>query len=119
MSARVANRAALDRMIGDRLAELEAAEVLGLLDEARIASARVNQVRDLARHPQLVERGRWRDVPTPFGDVPGLLPPGLPRATPPRMDPVPALGEHSEQVVEWLGFSVQERAAMRAEGLFA
>jgi crotonobetainyl-CoA:carnitine CoA-transferase CaiB-like acyl-CoA transferase len=34
------------------------------------------------------------------------------------MDPVPALGEHTEQVVEWLGFSAEERAAMRADGLF-
>jgi itaconate CoA-transferase len=118
MSARVANRAALDQMIGCRLAELEAEEALRLLDEANIASARVNQLRDLARHPQLVERGRWQDVATPFGDVPGLLPPGLPRGAPPRMDPVPALGAHTEQVVEWLGFSAQERAAMRAEGLF-
>lgn len=118
MSARVANRPALDQMIGARLAGIEAADVLRLLDEARIASARVNQVRDLARHPQLVERGRWADVQTPFGAVPGLLPPGLPRESPPRMDPVPALGEHSEQVVEWLGYSTTERAAMRDDGLF-
>ena len=118
MSARVTNRTALDETIRGRLTQLDAVEALRLLDRANIASARVNQLRDVARHPQLVERGRWQDVATPFGDVPGLLPPGLPRGVPPRMDPVPALGQHTEQVVEWLGFSAEEREAMRAEGLF-
>ncbi|SFE32811.1 CaiB/BaiF CoA transferase family protein [Blastococcus tunisiensis] len=118
MSGRVADRTALDAMIGDRFAQLGSGEALRLLDEASIASARVNQLRDVARHPQLVDRDRWQDVATPFGPVPGLLPTGLPRGASPRMDPVPALGEHTEQVVEWLGFSAEDRAAMRADGLF-
>lgn len=104
MSGRVANRSALDTMIGCPFTQLEAMEMLRLLDEANIASSWVNQLRDFARHPQLVGRGRWQDVATPFGPVPGLLP------------VAPTLGEQTEQVVELLGFSAADRAAMRGDG---
>jgi crotonobetainyl-CoA:carnitine CoA-transferase CaiB-like acyl-CoA transferase len=36
-----------------------------------------------------------------------------------RLDPIPALGEHAEPVLRELGFSVEELAVMRAEGVVA
>ena len=36
-----------------------------------------------------------------------------------RLDPIPALGEHTEPVLRELGFSAEDLAAMRAEGVVA
>ena len=40
-----------------------------------------------------------REVGTPAGPMPALLPPGMPRGVEPRMDPVPALGEHTDAIL--------------------
>ena len=69
--------------------------MLDRLEAAQIANARVNTMHDVWEHPQLAARGRWREVGTPAGPVPALLPPGS-WDVEPRMDPVPALGEHTE-----------------------
>jgi crotonobetainyl-CoA:carnitine CoA-transferase CaiB-like acyl-CoA transferase len=49
--------------------------------------------------------------------VPALLPPGSADGAATRMDPVPALGEHTEAVLGELGCSPQEIASLRAEGV--
>lgn len=56
-----------------------------------------------AGHPQLAARQRWRTVATPSGDVEALVPPVTSDAWDPRMGPVPALGEHTDAIREWLG----------------
>lgn len=117
MSRRVANRDDLQQVVGNRLGEVSIDDALALLDGGDIASARVTPVRDLARHPQLLARDRWQNVDTPVGPVPALRPPGLPQGSDPRMDAVPALGEHTDDVLRWLGYTAEETAQMRATGL--
>ncbi|WP_153395618.1 CaiB/BaiF CoA transferase family protein [Ornithinicoccus halotolerans] len=119
MSARVANRPELQRLVGDRLAALTVEEAVALLDRAEIASAHVTEVTDLADHPQLRARGRWRDVDSPVGQVPALVPPVVPRGADPRMDPVPELGAHTDSVLRWLGYTVEDTQRMRQQGLSA
>lgn len=103
---RVANRAALETLIGERFAELDAATASELLDRAKIANAGVNTVEQFLGHPVLAERNRWRDVATPVGDVQSLLPPiDLGGDQPMRMDPVPGLGDHTAAVLAELGHS--------------
>ena len=103
---RVANRAALEKLIGERFAELDAATATELLDRAKIANAGVNTVEQFLGHPVLAERNRWRDVATPVGDVKSLLPPiDLGGDPPMRMDPVPGLGDHTAAVLAELGHS--------------
>jgi len=60
---------------------------------------------DVWAHPQLQARQRWTTVGTPAGPVPALLPPGCTEA---RMDPVPALGQHSRLVLGGLGYSAEQ-----------
>jgi crotonobetainyl-CoA:carnitine CoA-transferase CaiB-like acyl-CoA transferase len=48
--------------------------------------------------------------------VPALLPPGLGRDDVPRMDAVPALGEHTDAILAALGVDEAERHALRAAG---
>lgn len=119
MSARVANRQDLQTLVGDRIGALELSEVVTMLDGAQIANARVTPATELARHPQLQDRQRWREVDSPVGPVAALIPPGLPRGVEPRMDPVPALGAHTEGVLGWLGYTCEETEPMTANGLTA
>jgi len=99
---RTAARAALKALIEEAFTPLTAAQVVGRLDEAGIANAQVNAMADVWAHPQLKARERWTSVMTPAGAVPALLPPGCTEA---RMDPVPALGQHSRSVLAGLGFA--------------
>ena len=64
------------------------------------------------------ERQRWRQVGTPVGEVPALLPPGRNNQYDYRMDPVPAVGEHTEAILQTLQLPAEALAAVRkASGL--
>jgi itaconate CoA-transferase len=106
-------RAELRAMIVAEFAQLTAEEVVARLDAAQIANARMNDMHDVWRHPQLAARGRWTDVQTPAGPVPALYPPGLPNAYTPRMDAVPALGQHTEAILHELGYDAAAIAELR------
>jgi crotonobetainyl-CoA:carnitine CoA-transferase CaiB-like acyl-CoA transferase len=67
-------------------------------------------------HPQLAARHRWAEVATPAGPVPALVPPGVAPDAPPRMDPVPALGQHTDAILRELGYDAAAIARLRAEG---
>jgi itaconate CoA-transferase len=47
--------------------------------------------------------------------VPALLPPGSPSAYSPRMDAVPALGEHTEKILTSLGYDSSRIAQLREQ----
>lgn len=104
-SRRVAARARLESIILQAFARLDAAEVVARLDAAGIANARINDVADVWAHPQLAARKRWTDVATPAGRISALIPPAMLSGTEARMDPVPALGEHTESILRELGAS--------------
>ena len=112
---RVAAKPALQKIITDTFASLTLDEVVARLEDAQIANASVNTMRDVWVHPQLKARGRWVDVATPNGPMPALRPPGMPDSFDPRMDAVPALGEHTAAVLAELGFAAGEIETMRAE----
>lgn len=102
-SGRAANRASLRDIINAVFGQLSREEVLARLEAAKIANAAVSDMAALWAHPQLRARGRWRDIETPAGPVPVLLPPGLPQGVTPRMDAVPALGQHNAAILRELG----------------
>jgi itaconate CoA-transferase len=109
-------RQELEAIIKATFASLSAAEVIERLEQANIANARANDMHALWAHPQLHARDRWRNVGTPSGEVPALLPPGSWEDGDPRMDPVPALGEHTGAILEELGYSAAQVAVLRAKG---
>ena len=113
---RSANKAALQSIIEACFAKLSAQQVIDRLEDAQIANAQVNTMADVWGHPQLQARQRWVKVGTPTGPVPALLPPGTADAHQARMDAVPALGQHTEQILQSLGCSAQEIAALRNQG---
>jgi formyl-CoA transferase len=115
-SARVAHRDELDALIGARLAALDTDAATAALDAAGIARAGVNTVADFLAHPVLTGRDRWRDVHTPGGKTRALIPPAGLAGMSPRMDPVPAVGEHTDAILRSLGRSTEEVAALRDRG---
>jgi len=110
---RVAQRDSLRRIIVDAFAPLTAAHVVERLEAAQIANARVNTMHEVWAHPQLRARNRWREVGSPVGTLPAMLPPGS-WDEEPRMDPVPALGEHTHAVLHELGLDAEDVEALRA-----
>ena len=115
-SKRSAARKELRAIIVGAFAGLTAARVVERLDQAQIANAQVNDMHAVWEHPQLKARQRWREVDSPAGRVPALLPPGSWEEGDPRMDAVPALGEHSAFILEELGYSMQQVVDLRTAG---
>jgi itaconate CoA-transferase len=112
---RVAARNELYALIVETFSKLTAEQVCARLDEAQIANARVNEMHEVWAHEQLKARQRWVEVDTPAGRIPALLPPGLPEGFTARMDPVPALGEHTDVILRELGYDHAMVAKLRAE----
>jgi itaconate CoA-transferase len=111
-SLRNQHRDALRQLIVDCFAELSSDTVIARLDEAKIANARVNTMHDVWHHPQLQARGRWREVDSPQGPLPALLPPGQDGAA--RMDAIPAVGQHTDEILSRLGFDTAKLDALRS-----
>lgn len=114
-SKRVAHRDALRALITEVFAGLTAEQLVQRLEQAQIANANVNDMQAVWDHPQLQARGRWTLVDTPSGKVPALLPPGHTDAYSPRMDAVPALGQHTDAILSGLGWPAEAVARLRCE----
>ena len=114
-SRRTEARAELRAIIVAEFAQLTAEQVVARLDAAQIANARMNDMHEVWEHEQLKARGRWTEVATPAGMIPALLPPGLPNGYAPRMDAIPALGEHTDAILRELGLDGAAIARLRAE----
>ena len=102
-TGRVAHNDELTAIIEESFAALSTEQASDALEAAGIASARLRTPADLARHPQLRARNRWRTVGTPGGDIEALLPPVEIAGIDPAMGPVPALGEHTAAIREEFG----------------
>jgi formyl-CoA transferase len=116
-SARVAHRDELEALIAARLATLGTVRATDLLDRAAVANARLNDVAGLLDHPVLAGRDRWRKVGTPGGEVQALLPPADLGGVEPRMDPVPAAGEHTTAILRALGRDDADITRLRERGV--
>ncbi|MBD9579234.1 CoA transferase [Pseudomonas sp. PDM23] len=115
-SLRVANRDALRGLIVEAFASLGAEQVVGRLEQAQIANAHVNDMRGLWQHPQLAARDRWREIDSPAGRLPALLPPVNSNAYAPRMDAVPALGQQTDDLLQELGYTPGDIQRLHEQG---
>ena len=110
------SRELLNSIIDECFKNLSIAEVEARLDSAKIANARMNDMKDVWDHPQLGARHRWKYIGTPVGDVPALLPPGINSEYTYRMDPIPSVGQHTKDILTELGFSESLIAQMKSSG---
>ena len=114
---RNAARAELIALITGIFSTMTAEQVVARLDAAGIANARMNTPGEVWDHAQLKARKRWREVDTPQGRIPALLPPVTYADFEARMDKVPAVGEHTDLVLRDIGYSDAEIAGLRANGV--
>jgi itaconate CoA-transferase len=112
-SLRHQNRSALYALIEQAFASLSTEQVVQRLEAAGIANARMNDMAGLWAHPQLKARDRWREVGSPAGPIPAMLPPGRNSAFEYRMDAVPRVGEHTESILRELGLDDAALSALR------
>ena len=94
-NTRVANRPALDALVGATLGRWTRTQAMEKLAAAGVACGALNELDDLIAHPQR----RTAKVETPLGSV-ELLAPGARVAgeAAPTLRPVPALGAHDVEL---------------------
>jgi crotonobetainyl-CoA:carnitine CoA-transferase CaiB-like acyl-CoA transferase len=100
---RVENRFACDAEVAAHTRAWTTTELNARLAEVGVPAARVNSVRGLVEHPQLKARKRWRLVETENGSAEALLPPATFSDVEAPMGPVPALGQHTVDVLREAG----------------
>ena len=110
------NREMLTAVIEDAFRHKTSLEVVALLDQAGIASGRLNEPIDVWNHVQFAARDKWREVNTEAGPVRALLPPFVFTDQEAAMGDVPAVGQHTEEVLLEIGLTTERIAAMRAAG---
>ena len=110
--ARFRNRDAFHAEVDAVFSKLGGAEIIGRLEAAEIANARLNDMDEFWRHPQLQARGRWAKVGSPGGELDMLKPPFNLSGFEPRMDAIPALGQHTRSILAELGYDEQAIQAL-------
>ena len=104
-SLRVAHREELNSEIARAFSIISADDVVDRLEAAGIANARLRDLVGLVEHKQLAARNRWREVDSPVGPIMALVPPATLDGDEPVMGPIPAPGQHTEQILAELGLS--------------
>ena len=114
---RVANRRELHLAIEEVFCRLRASDIVARLEEAQIANARMNSVQEFLEHPQLASRKRWRDIDSPVGKLSALVPPADLEGMEPVMGPIPSLGQHTNLILNEIGFDAPTLAGWRRRGV--
>ncbi len=118
-TARVANRQRINAIVGGKLAMNTNEYWVETLNRAGVPCGPVQSVADVFQDPQILSQDMVMDIDHPgFGTVRMLGFPMKLSATPCQVRrPAPGLGEHSDDVLAELGYSPEERLALRAGGV--
>ena len=104
-SLRVAHREDLNAEIARAFSTISGDDAIDRLEAAGIANARLRDLAGLVGHEQLAARNRWREVDSPVGPIKALVPPATLDGDEPVMGPIPAPGQHTEQILAELGLT--------------
>ena len=100
----------IDQAIAAWTAKRSQKEVLDTMEKAQVPAGRIYSAADIAADPHFAARGMLQDVVAGDGEplkVPGIVPklsatPGAIRT------PAPGLGEHTDAILQGLGFSAAD-----------
>jgi len=115
--ARARNRDAMHADIEKVFLNKSTSEMLERLETAEIANAKLNSMQEFWDHPQLKTRKRWAKVGSPAGELDALKPPFNLSGFEPRMDPLPALGQHTGAILAEIGYSEDEIRSLKERGV--
>jgi itaconate CoA-transferase len=113
---RTAARSDVVALIEGVFSALTAEQVVERLERTAIANARLNSPEEVWNHPQLQARNRWREVDSPAGMLPAVLPAASFEGAEARMDAVPRIGEHTDAILTELGYTAEMCARLKAAG---
>ncbi|MFG3618737.1 CaiB/BaiF CoA transferase family protein [Nocardia sp. NPDC047654] len=114
---RVRHRGEIDDAIAAWCLRHDLARIQKIADDAGIGNSCYHRPTEVLDHPQLTERDRWRNIETPAGPIPSLLPPAILAGFEPPMGPVPGLGAHTDTVLTELGCTAMDIEALRDAGV--
>jgi CoA:oxalate CoA-transferase len=118
-SARVANRSRINAIVGGKLAADTTAHWVEVLNRAGVPCGPVNSVAEVFDDPQILAQNMVMDVDHPGYGIVRML--GFPvklSETPCRVRRcAPGLGEHSDEILDELGYTAPDRAAWRQNGV--
>ena len=103
MEGRVADREELEPELERVFAAREAEEWIERLERAGIPCGHVNEFADVMEHPQLRHNRIVSQVGSPVGPIPTIGNPFVVAGDRPELGPIPALGEHTREVLVELG----------------
>lgn len=99
-TGRLADRVRLEAEVSRAFAQIDAAELLNRLEKADVPYGILREVDEVVLHPQLLARNRWTAAKTQAGiSFEALLPPFLSGSDGAEVKKVPALGEHTSEVL--------------------
>ena len=116
---RAAQMERIDKAIAEWTVRFSQDEVLQAMEKAEVPAGRIYSAADIAADPHFAARGMIRDIVASDGEplkVPGVIPvlsqtPGEIRTAAPK------LGEHTDEVLQELGFSNKEIEGFRQKGI--
>jgi formyl-CoA transferase len=118
---RVKAAAELDQAIGDWTERHTVTDALAQMGAASVPAGRIYDIADIAADPHYRARDMILKQGTRQGfdvEVPGIVPKLL--STPGAIrSPAPLLGEHTRGILEGLGFTAEQQAQLKAEGVIA
>ncbi len=118
---RVKAAAELDQAIGDWTERHTVTDALAQMGAASVPAGRIYDIADIAADPHYRARDMILKQGTRQGfdvEVPGIVPKLL--STPGAIrSPAPLLGEHTRGILEGLGFTAEQQAQLKTEGVIA
>jgi crotonobetainyl-CoA:carnitine CoA-transferase CaiB-like acyl-CoA transferase len=115
---RVERRAELRPIIAARMAAASTADWLARLEAAEIPCGAINDLRAAFAAPQAIARGMVREVDdSPYGVIELVGSPiAIDGAKPMVRRPPPLLGQHTDEILAWLGYDDAAVAALHHAG---
>lgn len=115
--ARITNRSTLEGRLVELFMASPKAEWLARLRAAGIPCGSVNTLGEVLEHPQLKARGAIRELTSSVGPLKEFLSPIRVSGEASVFDHLPDLGEHSEEILQKLGYDAEARTLLKEQGV--